>query len=342
MQGVAYALSITPDALTLEQPANTASSQAFTVQNLSGSQATISFATICSGALEACITPPSVTLASSATTTVNVNYGSATGGLLHLVGTVTASPTVKDSGRVTVTVPAAGSSYPVAVTPVAGVLGDRFNDSSYTVAFTVKNNTAATDTYDLECLPTSGTVCVSQTLSVATLMSGGSANVSVTFRINTGTTGSGSVRLVAEGQSGFGQGQYAFTAWPKVPYAVVVTPSSGSGPSRPSFTSGHTADFTIKNVGTQQRSYTLSCEPGPTITCTGQSLPSVVLNAFQFATNTVTYGTGASGSRYVDSRATSASGSAVGKPRPGHPRGALLDGPPRHGARRTRSRRSRC
>jgi len=201
--------------------------------------------------------------------------------------------------------------YSVSVTPKNGALGDLFTDSTGFAVFTVKNTGTNMDTYDLTCSGTND-VCGTQSLYVARLTRQQSIQVLVYFS-SSSTTGSASLELLAEGQS-LGKGRYDMTIWPRVNNAVVVTPVSGAGPNRNSFSSGFTAAFTAKNVGVKRDSFNLTCEPAANVSCTNQTLTMTPgLNAFDSTTYTLTYSTGASGASFLASSAISANSFATGR-----------------------------
>ena len=194
--------------------------------------------------------------------------------------------------------------YSVSVTPQSGSLGNVFaNSTNLSARFTVKNTGTNMDTYDLTCSGTN-VVCGTQSFYVATLTPQQSIQVLVYFS-SSSTTGSASLELFAEGQS-LGHGRYDMTIWPRVDNAVVVTPVSGTGPNRNSFSSGFTAAFTVKNIGVKRDSFNLTCEPAANISCTGQTLTVTPgLNSFDSTNYTLTYSTGPSGTSSIASSAIS-------------------------------------
>ncbi len=202
--------------------------------------------------------------------------------------------------------------YGVSVTPTNGAGPNRFADSSgFTAQFTVKNTGTIANTYTLTCFGINIT-CTNQSATIATLAPGDSVIVTVTYS-TTSAIGSASVRLSAEGTQALKVGVWNITTWAKVPYAVIVTPVSGTAPARTSFTTGYTGAFTVKNVGLVRDTFNLFCQPAANVTCTNQTLTVTPgLNAFDSSVVTITYATGASGPGFVALQAGSSHSSATG------------------------------
>src|SRR2546422_2095200 len=73
-------------------------------------------------------------------------------------------------------------------------------------------------------------------------------------------------------------------------YRVQATPATGAGPARFADSSGFTARFTVKNIGTSTDTYDLLCY-GTNIVCTNQSATVATLSAGDSLIVTVTYST---------------------------------------------------
>jgi len=219
-----------------------------------------------------------------------------------------AGPTTPDS----MARPPVPPGYGVSVTPVGAVGPERFADSSGLLAsFNVKNTGTLANTYTLTCYGTY-VVCTSYWPHVTTLQPGDDINVTAWYRTTSGV-GAASVRLSAEGTQALKVGSYNFNTWPKVQHAVLVTPVSGTAPSRTSFTSGYTAAFTVKNVGIARDSFNLICQPAANVSCTSQTLTVTPgLNPFDSSLVTVTYSTAASGPGFVALQASSVFASSTG------------------------------
>ena len=212
--------------------------------------------------------------------------------------------------------PGAGAAvltYKVTVTPKPGLGPERFADSSgFTAQFTVTNTGTATDTYTLTCSGSS-VVCTNQSATVATLGPGQFLNVTVTYSTSH-TTGTAYLDFYAESPNTLvGHGWWIFTLWTKVTHAVSVTPVNAVAPNRTSFTSGYTAAFTVKNVGTARDSFNLFCQPASNVTCSSQTLTTTPgQNSFDSSVVTITYATGPSGPGFVNLEAVSANASGTG------------------------------
>jgi len=103
---VSYTVSVTPDDRGVGVLASqTGRTQTFTIQHAGSASATYNFDVLCTGTLvSGCTIPSPVTLASGASTTVNVTYNSASSGTgrIRLLATHSTNGAIKDSGWVNV------------------------------------------------------------------------------------------------------------------------------------------------------------------------------------------------------------------------------------------------
>lgn len=172
-----------------------------------------------------------------------------------------------------------------------------------TALFALYNNTPNSTAFSLGPCNISGTVTACSYPSSFFVPSGQTFNVPVTF--SAGAPGTGTITLTVSG--GVDWGSYNVTTVPK---AVSVTPHGGTAPWRMANTGGYNQTFTVKNTGTVQTAYTLTCGPNSSnVTCSRISLTSMTLAAGDTVTDTAYYSVRAPGSGTLS---LSASGGITG------------------------------
>lgn len=196
----------------------------------------------------------------------------------------------------------------VAVTPDGNTTPTRApNTNAYTAKFNVKNNATSTATYTLTREGSSNTTATGQQYASVTLNAG--ANIDVDVYYNVGSAGSGYVKLWAEGQPGIDAGTWNVPVGP----TANVTPDGSTAPNRLTNTNGHTQNFTVKNEGSAQTTFTLTCTGSSNVTCTGVNPSSVTLaGGAQNPNVAATYDVGATGTGTLKLTASGGVGSDTG------------------------------
>jgi RHS repeat-associated protein len=197
----------------------------------------------------------------------------------------------------------------VDVSPDGGTAGPHpANTGGYSVSFTVTNVGLNPDGYSISCWGSSGVTCTGTSVSSVTLWPWDAATVTAFYSV--GPPGTGTLTLSAwSGSGAYDEGYFTVTIGG---YSVAVTPDGGTEPTRPANSSGHTASFTVQNVGTLPDTYTITCGGTVNVTCTGVSQSSLPLGASASAPVTATYSVGAPGTGTVTLTAASPNASNGG------------------------------
>jgi hypothetical protein len=156
------------------------------------------------------------------------------------------------------------STATAGVTPANGWTKGAFTSTSNTGNFILSNPDVVGHTYVLDCLASVNIVCPTAPLTTQVLTAGQSVNMGVGYSINSGASGNGWIQLVVNSNE-LAPGKLNFKIWPNVAHAVSVT--SGTSPSRGSFTNGFTQVYTVRNVGTSSDTYTFTCLAPANVTC---------------------------------------------------------------------------
>jgi RHS repeat-associated protein len=199
----------------------------------------------------------------------------------------------------------------VDVIPVNTWTRGAFVGSSYSARFTVTNLDVVGHKYALGCDASTGVSCTAPYDSTPYMTAGQSWPFDASYSINVGASGTGYIQFTVNDH--LKRGQVNFMIWPNVAHGVSVTPASGTGPNRGSFTNGYVASFTVRNVGTSSDTYTFSCQAPTNVTCGTVSPPSQVLASLDTTVVTVTYNVGATGSAYIGLQASNANASNTGR-----------------------------
>jgi len=285
---VPWGVSVTPDNGSAGWTANTTNHTAtFTVTNTGDCNDSYSFTAGTSGPVtNVRLDKTSAPVFAHASTPVTATYdvGAAGSGQLTLTA---GSANSGDGGAFTVT----ATSYGVTVTP-DGQVDTVAAGTAQSVVFQVKNTGSAANTYTLACSTTGSETCGTVTPSQVTgLASGNTASVTVNFTAGAAGT-SGTVVLQASGGGGAtDNGNYAVA---NVKLGVTVTPDGK--PRSANANAIQSLTFQVRDTGTVNATYTLSCVAAGSETCGTVSLAQLT-NAAPGITNvvTVTFTAGAPG-----------------------------------------------
>jgi RHS repeat-associated protein len=314
---ISYAVAVTPDSgeALLHQP-NKSGGTSFTVRNTGTQTDTFTFSCAASGNITCdkdgfgypTITPSSAILAGGAQTSVSVGFQTAESGTGRVY--LGASGHSVDQGWQVV--PVENATF--GVTPAASSTKGAFTSTNYTAFFTLNNPDTAGHTYVLGCNESADITCPTNTLGTIVMGGGQSQSIQVNYTVGAAASGNGHIWLTVNAVDLYhGPGKLNFTVWPNVAHAVSVTPTSGSGPNRSSFTNSYTSTFTVRNVGTSSDTYTFSCQPAANVTCTNVTPSSHLLASLDTVVVTATYNAGASGSSYVRLQASNANANNTGQ-----------------------------
>lgn len=316
---ISYSVAVTPDSgeSLLHQPNRMDGGTTFTVKNTGTQPDTFTFSCAASGNITCDkdgfgvpnITPASAVLAGGAQTNVSIGFktGESGAGRVYLGASGNHSG---DQGWKIVPV----QSATFGVTPAISSTKGAFTNTSYQAFFVLNNPDIAGHSYTLGCNTSANITCTTIPSGTVVYTAGQSQNIQVNYTLGAAPSGSGYIWLTINAVDLYtGPGKLNFTVWPNVAHAVSVTPASGAGPNRSSFTNGYTSIFTVRNVGTSSDTYTFTCQPAANITCTNVSPSSQLLGSLDTVVVTATYNAGASGSSYVRLQASNASANNTGQ-----------------------------
>jgi RHS repeat-associated protein len=194
----------------------------------------------------------------------------------------------------------------VAVDPDGVYRAAQPNATGLTAQFLVSNLSEEGRRFSLDCF-TSGSVtsCSSPT----GVPINGFSTVEIAVSFETGNVGPGTLQLLADDGVNSDYGSYAVNVQV---FKVEVTPDAAGGaiePTRRAGAGGYSTKFTVRNVGTDTDSYSLSCT-GSGVTC-GTMTPSSLsqLAPGASAAVTVNYTAGTAGQRSITLTATGSAGS---------------------------------
>jgi len=292
LSDVDYAVSVTPDGGAQGSAtwgANTNGHTAtFTVRNTGLCNDTFSFSATGTGGITGIsLNKTSAALGAGASTTVIVTYNVTTPGSATLTLGATGSIGGEgDNGFFNVTV----ISYGVAVTPDAQPITVAAG-TAQAVRLQVRNTGSASNTYTLSCSVTGSETCGTVVPTSLTLAAGALDSATVNF--TAGATGtSGTVTLTASGGGPTSDiGSFSVT---NATFSVAVTPDA-----RPRSVNGgasQTVTFQVRNTGTVNDTYALTCVVAGSETC-GPVSPPTLTNIIPGISNpvTVTFTAGSAG-----------------------------------------------
>lgn len=290
LAAVNYAVSTTPDGGTASWGANTNGHQAtFTVTNTGICNDTYSFsATGNHGITGISLNKTSQLVNAGQFTTVVATYNVTTPGLDTL--TLTAFGNTggeSDNGWFGVTV----ISYGVAVTPDAQPINAAAG-TAQSLVFQVQNTGSTANTYTMTCSVTGSETCGTVVPSTLTNLAAG-ASAPDTVHFTAGAVGtSGTVTLSASGSGGAtDNGSYSIT---NATFSVAVSPDAR--PRSVDASTSLTLTYEVRNTGTVNDTYALTCVVAGSETC-GVVSPTSIANMLPGIAYpaTVTFTAGAAG-----------------------------------------------
>jgi RHS repeat-associated protein len=259
MRDVDYAVSATPDGGSVTWGANTNGHQAtFRVMNTGICNDTYAFSATGTGGITGIsLNKTSQTVNHGLFTDVIATYNVTTGS-----GTLTFTATgviggESDNGSINVTV----VSYGVVVTPDAQPITVAAS-TAQAVRLQVRNTGSTSNTYTLSCSVTGSETCGTVTPTSLTLAAGALDSATVNF--TAGATGtSGTVTLTASGTGPTSDnGSFNVT---NATFGVAVTPDAR--PRSVNGSSSRTVTFQVRNTGTVNDTYALTCLVAGSETC---------------------------------------------------------------------------
>lgn len=294
-----YTVAVTPKTSTpVTIDTDVPYTQSFTVHNTGTTSQIFDLSKSCTATLTCTLNTTSVTLAPDSSAVVPVSYQASSAALgttatvgLHAV--LRAYPTAKDTGYITVNVPAPAPATPVVAPPQGTPQGATVTAVAHigtTQAFVVRNAGGSPGTFYLTASCQVQAWNCSSSITSAQLSANQDTTVTVAYTPNAAGVG-GTVALDASlstGAAPVDSGWVVVT----VPVTVSVTPD-GWTVDRPSGSASYSFSVSTSRTSNTPFNIAVSC-PDPDVTCSGWPT-SVTASASQAATIPVTYTAGASG-----------------------------------------------